>query len=201
MSRVKFITKFKNFNFSLIFQLSHWKNLQFCLHSFHIFLLRIWYESILWVIMGRWGVFSERRRSSYSSWFRWWLVAWSAPSHYLNQCWNIVNSNLRTNFSEISSEIHAFPFTKMHLKMSSGKWRPFCLGLNVLNTSICQISPDKSPHVVLLVCPTNSLLTDQAERLQERGLEPLVIGSKQVKPAICQVRSNNIPTLSWVPFP
>ena len=24
-------------------------------------------------------------------WFRWWLVAWSTPSHYLNQCWNIVN--------------------------------------------------------------------------------------------------------------
>ena len=22
-------------------------------------------------------------------------MAWSAPSHYLNQCWNIVNSNLR----------------------------------------------------------------------------------------------------------
>ena len=85
---------------------------------------------------------------------------------------------LGTNFSEILSEIHAFSFTKMHLKMSSGKWRPFCLGLNVLNTSICQISPDTSPHVVLLVCPTNSLLTDQAERLQERGLGPLVIGSK-----------------------
>ena len=28
------------------------------------FLLGIWYESIVWVIMGRWGVFSERRRSS-----------------------------------------------------------------------------------------------------------------------------------------
>ena len=28
-------------------------------------------------------------------WFKWWLVAWSAPSHYLNQCWNIVNSTLR----------------------------------------------------------------------------------------------------------
>ena len=28
-------------------------------------------------------------------WFRWWLVAWSASSHYLNQCWYIVNSNLR----------------------------------------------------------------------------------------------------------
>ena len=28
-------------------------------------------------------------------WFRKWLVAWSAPSHYLNQCWNIVNWILR----------------------------------------------------------------------------------------------------------
>ena len=28
-------------------------------------------------------------------WFRWWLVAWSAPSHYLNQCWNIVDYTLR----------------------------------------------------------------------------------------------------------
>ena len=38
-----------------------------------------------------------------------------------------------TNFSEFLIEIHAFAFKKMHLKMSSGKWRPFCLGLNVLN--------------------------------------------------------------------
>ena len=22
-------------------------------------------------------------------WFRWWLVAWSAPSHYLYQCWKL----------------------------------------------------------------------------------------------------------------
>ena len=26
-------------------------------------------------------------------WFRYWLVAWLAASHYLNQCWNVVNSN------------------------------------------------------------------------------------------------------------
>ena len=38
---------------------------------------------------------------------------------------------LGTNFSEILSAIHTFPFTKMHLKMSSGRWRPFCLGINV----------------------------------------------------------------------
>ena len=39
---------------------------------------------------------------------------------------------LGTNFSEILSEPHTFSFKKMHLKMSSGRWRPFCLGLNVL---------------------------------------------------------------------
>ena len=39
---------------------------------------------------------------------------------------------LATNFSEILIEIRIFSFKKMHLKMSSGKWRPSCLGLNVL---------------------------------------------------------------------
>ena len=39
---------------------------------------------------------------------------------------------LGTSFSEILIEIHTFSFQKMHLKMSSGKWRPFCLGLNML---------------------------------------------------------------------
>ena len=39
---------------------------------------------------------------------------------------------LWTNFSEILSEIHAFSFKKMHLKVSSAKWQPFCLGLNEL---------------------------------------------------------------------
>ena len=36
-----------------------------------------------------------------------------------------------TNFNEILIEIHTFSFKKMHLKMSSAKWRPFCLGPNV----------------------------------------------------------------------
>ena len=46
---------------------------------------------------------------------------------------------LGTNFSEILIEIHAFSFKKMHLKMLSGKWRPFCLGLNVL----------RWPHIIV----------------------------------------------------
>ena len=39
---------------------------------------------------------------------------------------------LGTNLNEISSGIQTFAFSKMHFKMSSAKWRPFCLGLNVL---------------------------------------------------------------------
>ena len=40
--------------------------------------------------------------------------------------------NLGTNCSETLSKIRAFSFNKMHLKMSSAKWRQFFLGLNVL---------------------------------------------------------------------
>ena len=41
---------------------------------------------------------------------------------------------LGTNFSEILIGIQTFSFKKMHLKMSSAKWRPLCLGLNVLTS-------------------------------------------------------------------
>ena len=39
---------------------------------------------------------------------------------------------LGTKLNQILIEIHTFSFKKMHLKMSSAKWRPFCLGPNVL---------------------------------------------------------------------
>ena len=41
---------------------------------------------------------------------------------------------LGTNFNEILIGIQTFSFKKMHWKMSSAKWRPFCLGLNVLKS-------------------------------------------------------------------
>ena len=46
--------------------------------------------------------------------------------------WILLIRTSETKFSEILSEIHTFSFKKMHLKMSSGKWRPLCLSLNVL---------------------------------------------------------------------
>ena len=53
---------------------------------------------------------------------------------------------LGTNFSEMWIEIHTFPFKKIHLKMPSGKWRPFCLGLNVL------IMLEEIPSEILRCC-------------------------------------------------
>ena len=37
-----------------------------------------------------------------------------------------------TNFNEILIGIHKFSFKKINFKMSSAKWHPFCLSLNVL---------------------------------------------------------------------
>ena len=44
----------------------------------------------------------------------------------------LLTGPLGTNFSEILIGIQTFSFMKMHLKMSSANWRPFCTGLNVL---------------------------------------------------------------------
>ena len=43
---------------------------------------------------------------------------------------------LGTNFNEILIEILTFSFMKMRLKVLSAKWRPFCLGLNVLSKTM-----------------------------------------------------------------
>ena len=53
------------------------------------------------------------------------VIFWNNPGLLLIEI-------LGTNFSEISIGIQTFSFTKMDLNMSSAKWRPFCLSLNVL---------------------------------------------------------------------
>ena len=61
---------------------------------------------------------------------------------------------LGRKFSEILIEIRTFSFNKMHLKVSSSKWRPFCLGLNVLKTSMCHLGArdllSSKPHFVVI---------------------------------------------------
>ena len=53
-------------------------------------------------------------------------------SDYLNHAGILLIVPLGTSFSEILIKIHTFQFKKMYLKMTSAKWQPFCLGLNVL---------------------------------------------------------------------
>ena len=60
-----------------------------------------------------------------------------------------------TNFSEILIDIHTFSFKKIHLKISSAKWRPFCLGLNVLMGS--QTSPGFLPLWHVQHCPDSTV--------------------------------------------
>ena len=59
---------------------------------------------------------------------------------------------LRTNFSEISIVIQRFSFKKIHLNMSSAKWRPFCLGLNVLNCLHDKMCKQTSEQTTVMIC-------------------------------------------------
>ena len=43
----------------------------------------------------------------------------------------LLNGSLGINLSEILAKIHIFSFNKMHLKVPTWKWQPFCLGLNM----------------------------------------------------------------------
>ena len=69
-----------------------------------------------------------------------------------------------TNFNEILIEILTSSFKKMRLKMSSGKWRPFCLGLNVLkvislvNLLLVQVILLVNPSLVQVILLVNPLL-------------------------------------------
>ena len=54
----------------------------------------------------------------------------STPSHYLEQCWFIVNW-IRGKIFGVWFR-NAMVFMNMNLKISSAKWGPFCVELNVL---------------------------------------------------------------------
>ena len=64
---------------------------------------------------------------------------------------------LGTNFNEILIEIHSFSFKKMDFKMSSGKWRPFCLGLNVLRL-FYPLQSSKQQNIISSICGYTYLL-------------------------------------------
>ena len=79
--------------------------------------------------------------------FRYWLVAWSATSHYLNQCWDIVNwtlmNKLQWNFNRYSSIfIQENGFENVVCEMASILSRPQCVNAHcfmvIWGTGSCQ---------------------------------------------------------------
>ena len=65
---------------------------------------------------------------------------------------------LGTNFSENLIEILTFSFMKMRLKASSAKWRPFCLGLNVLRKQCLREGGRSATHRFLCYWRVHLLL-------------------------------------------
>ena len=83
---------------------------------------------------------------------------------------------LGTNFSEISIEIHTFSVKEMHLKISSGKWRPFCLGLNVLTCTHAIAVTHEHPGISKLLqldCLFNSFSHKQPRKHQSCTTEQI----------------------------
>ena len=88
-----------------------------------------------------------------------WLTHWG-------RCQAIIWTNARilliealgTKFSEMLSKIHTFSFKKMHFKMLSAKWWPFCLSLNVLRKNRGQMS------IVSILGNINFAITAIAEK-------------------------------------
>ena len=63
--------------------------------SFKIYIFNSHLQDVSYFVQVQY-VISLRQSDVYMhQWFKQWFVAWTAPSHYLNQCWNIVNWTLR----------------------------------------------------------------------------------------------------------
>ena len=67
---------------------------------------------------------------------------------------------LGTIFSEISIGIQTFSVKKMHLRMSSAKWRPFCLRLNVLNQRVIMTTLKSLVKTQIVIKTTYSAISD-----------------------------------------
>ena len=72
------------------------------------------------------------RRYTNHHWLRKWLVDWTAPSHYLNQCWDIVHWTLRNQLQWIFNRNSNIFIDKNMLEnvvchMLLGSSRPQCV--------------------------------------------------------------------------
>ena len=110
--------------------------LQFLMDSFYI-----WHKwSLSFEGVSRVTFFSKSGNLNFWQifyWFRQWLVAWLVPSHYLNQCWNIVNWTLRNklqwNFNRNSNIfIQENTFENVVWKIAAILSLPQCINLIIV---------------------------------------------------------------------
>ena len=89
-----------------------------------------------------------------------------SPDRHRGIIWTNAGILLGTSVSEILIKIYTFSFKTMHLKMSFGKWRPSCLGLNVLTSDQMYAQPillgsSKTNETATTIC-FNSLMPSDA---------------------------------------
>ena len=100
--------------------------------------IKVLFNDIILAVCGNTILNSFRPRDAYTRqwtnqhWFRQWLVAWPAPSHYLNQCWNILiwihRNKLQWNINRNSNIfIQDIAFENVVWKMSTILSRPQCV--------------------------------------------------------------------------
>ena len=125
---------------------------------------------------------------SHHHWFRYWLVTWLAPSHYLHQCWNIVNwasrNKLRWNISGNSCIlIQENPFQNAIWKMVAILFQLQCV--NWLR-HICELGHQSLGYWLVLIPHQAMVNTDwvkghfSTKPLSEPTLDLLTIGPMHI---------------------
>ena len=113
---------------------------------------------------------------------------------------------LETNFSEILNVIYIFPFKKMHLKISSGKWRPFCLGHNVLTHCGCNLKWIIFKIISQIDIVPVKLTSGEATRshwwlINIRSGNGLVPSGNKPLPKPMLTKSHDVLSLDWITRP
>ena len=105
-------------------------------------------------------------------WFRLWLVAWMAPSHYLNQCWNIINWPLRNklqwNFNQNSNIfIQENALENVVYQMAFTLSRPQCV--------IGSISQPNSLYILIISLVSTDMVTQEYSWFLTHSIHTLII--------------------------
>ena len=103
-------------------------------------LVSSWYLYIVVLLFARGGlnpspIFTTHTRAearTYGSmnWFRLWLIAWKAPSHYLKQCWITCSIPLSTNGTLVNFDTECYTILSVLRWFVRKLVKSFCISLH-----------------------------------------------------------------------